>query len=201
MTYGLALSCHIMPEFGLTYNPAHDLYRNMRFAARLIIAFLCAAGLLSGDLEARKKSGDRDAYISAAEIQALEASGHLTPEGKDAWKTRGGLVIAGRDPDGRTRLAHIMRHAKDSPARPKHGVFSLPGAGVIDLMDEAWKKVKAGAVESRERGGKVAYTIRFDRQVGYLGGKEGRTRGYPKLLAVLLVVKKGTARVITFFPM
>lgn len=172
----------------------------MKNMVRLIVALAFAAGLFSGDLEARKKQRDAAGYISANEVRELEAAGHLTPGGKDAWTTRGGLVIAGRDPDGRTRLSHIMRHAKDSPGRPKHGVFSLPKAGIIGLMDEAWAEIKAGNAESRERGGRVAYTVRFRRQVGYLGGKEGRTRGYPKLRAVLLVIKKGTNRVITFFP-
>ena len=59
-------------------------------------------------------------------------------------------------------------------------MFSLTKAGIIELMDEAWKEIGAGNVESRERGGKVAYTVRFRKQVGYLGGKEGQDQGLPE---------------------
>ncbi|MBN1498339.1 MAG: hypothetical protein JXA07_16320 [Spirochaetes bacterium] len=171
----------------------------MKTAIRLIFAIAFAAGIFCSDNAAGKKD-DGAAYITAVEVRALVGSGHLVPAGRDAWRTRGGLLIAGRDPDGRTRLVHIMRHMQDEPGRPKHGVFSLAKAGVIELMDEAWKEVVAGNADSRERAGRVAYTVRFRKKVGFLGGRVGRTRGYPALRSARLVVIKGTNRVITFFP-
>jgi hypothetical protein len=162
---------------------------------------LCVTGILSGNLEARHTSHDHAVSITGREIRELERTGHLATAGKDAWKTRAGLLIAGRDPDGRTRLEHIMRHAADSPRRHNHGVFALTKAGIIKLMDETWMKIRQGTVSGNERGGKIAYTVRLGRPVGYLGGRKGRERGHPKLDVVRLVIKKGTAAVITFFPM
>lgn len=167
---------------------------------RVLSVLFCITVLLAGGLEARHSKRDGRVAINGQEIQALERSGHIIPAGVDSWKTRAGLIIAGRDPDGRTRLEHIMRHAADSPGRPKHGVFSLSKAGVIELMDEAWGLIKSGKAGARERGGKVAYTVRFGKAVGYCGGREGRSRGYPKLSAARLVINKGTSRVVTFFP-
>jgi hypothetical protein len=172
----------------------------MRRIYRVQFVLLCIVVLLAGGIEARHAKRDGRVAINGQEIQALERSGHIIPAGPDSWKTGAGLIIAGRDPDGRTRLEHIMRHAADSPGRPKHGVFSLTKAGVIELMDEAWRLVNSGKAEARERGGKVAYTVRFGKAVGYLGGREGRSRGYPKLSAVRLVIYKGMPRVVTFFP-
>jgi len=171
----------------------------MKTGIRLILAAALVAGMFYGEGVARKRDNGA-AHITAAETRALVDSGHLVPAGRNAWRTRGGLLVAGRDQDGRTRLAHIMRHAQDEPGRQQHGVFSLPKAGVIELMDEAWKEVGAGNADSRERGGRVAYTVRFRKKVGFLGGRVGRTRGYPALRAARLVVIKGTNRVITFFP-
>jgi len=161
----------------------------------------CIAGILTIDTEAGRKTRDHAIFISIREIRDLEQRGLLVPAGKDAWKTKSGLLIAGRDPEGHTRLDHVMRHASDIAGRPKHGVFSETKAGVIVLMDEAWKKIRAGAVPGKERGGKIAFTVRMGRPVGYLGGRKGRELGHPKLDSVRLVVKKGTAAVITFFPM
>ncbi|HNW26874.1 MAG TPA: hypothetical protein PKN50_00235 [Spirochaetota bacterium] len=173
----------------------------MKHALRILVSLVCIAVILAGDAEARRRSRDHAVYISVQEIRELERSGVIIPAGKDAWMTRSGLVIAGRDPDGRTRLDHIMRHAMDNPRRPKHGVFSVTKAEVIGLMDEAWKKIRSGAVAGNERGGKIAYTVRMGRPVGYLGGRKGRERGNPKLDSVRLVITKGTTAVITFFPM
>lgn len=172
----------------------------MKRIISILTIVLCVAAVLSGNLDARRKSRDNTVYITSQEVRDLERSGLLTVAGKDRWKTRGGLLIAGRDPDGRTRLDHIMRHATDNPRRPKHGVFSLAKAGVIELLDEAWVKIRSGRVTGKERGGKVAYTVRMDRPVGYLGGREGRERNHPKLYSVRLVVQKDTGTVITFFP-
>ncbi|MBP7735060.1 MAG: hypothetical protein KA369_03730 [Spirochaetes bacterium] len=173
----------------------------MKNAIRLLIVFVCAAAMLSGNLEARRISRDNAVYITALEIKDLERKGLLIPAGRDAWKTRSGLLIAGRDPEGRTRLEHIMRHGADSPGRPRHGVFSLTKAGIIELLDEAWNRIRAGGITSKEGGAKAAYTVKMGRSIGYLGGRMGRERGNPRLESVRLVVKKDKGAVITFFPM
>lgn len=167
--------------------------------------FLTALSLLTlaaliVPVAARQGSGPARKHLNTADIRALEASGHLVAIGTDAWRTRGGVVLRGRDPQKRTRLEHIMRHSVDMPARPKHGVFTGNAAAVIELMDEAWKRVQSGSIRGAERAGKTAYTVDMKRDVGYMGGRDGAARGKPRLHRVRLVVRTGTAEVITFFP-
>jgi hypothetical protein len=155
----------------------------------LVIVFLCA--ILCA----------RSAHITKSEISGLEKSGHLVQAGSNAWKTRGGVILKGKDPSGLTRLEHVMKHTEDAPRRPKHGVFELSKTEVIDLMDEVWSKIKSGELKGGgERGGKTVYTYRAGRPIGYLGGREGKRKGYPKLKSVRMVLKNGTSEVVTFFP-
>ena len=165
-----------------------------------LIALLCITALPAADLSARHGNKNKRAYISNQEADALVKSGHLIPSGS-SWKTRGGMILAGRGSGKKSRLDHIMRHTVDIPGRARHGVFSLSKAAVIELLDESWGKVRAGSIPGRERGGKIAYTIRFGKDIGYMGGKEGKNRGNPKLRSIRLVIKKGTAEVVTFFPL
>jgi hypothetical protein len=143
----------------------------------------------------------RSSHITRSEISGLEKSGHLVQTGNNAWKTRGGVILKGKDPSGLTRLEHVMKHTEDAPRRPKHGVFDLGKAEVIELMDEVWSKIKSGELKGGgERGGKTVYTYRTGRPIGYLGGREGKRKGNPKLKSVRMVIKNGTSEVVTFFP-
>ena len=155
------------------------------FLAIIILSFMQASG--------------KGVSITRQEIGALEKSGHLVPV-EDGWRTKGGLIIKGRDPRGITRLEHIMRHASDIPKRKKHGVFTISKEKIIELMDEMWQKIQAGELHGKERGGRVAYTYHAKRELGYLGGKEGRQKGHPKIESARIVVSKSTHEVITFFP-
>ncbi len=142
----------------------------------------------------------KSAYITRQEISVLEKSGHLIPTGKDGWKTRGGLAIRGRDPKGITRLEHIMRHTADIPKRKTHGVFTLSKEKIMELLDETWQKIRSGELRGQERGGRVAYTYKTGKEIGYLGGRQGKERGHPKIYSVRIVLVKSTPEVITFFP-
>ncbi len=143
----------------------------------------------------------RQHTISRQEVEALVKSGHLVQAGVDTWRTKGGLLIKGKDPKGLTRLEHIMRHSIDMPNRPKHGVFSIEKTGIIDLMDRTYNEIKKGSLKASKRGGNAAYTFRTGNDIGYLGGKEGQRKGHPKLRSVRMVLKDGTPEVVTFFPM
>lgn len=142
----------------------------------------------------------RHSFISDREIAALEKSGHIVKISQDTWKTRGGLLIAGTDPDKMTRLEHIMKHTIDMPQRPVHGVFIINKAQVIELLDETWVRIQSGALKGDERSGKVAYRYDTGRVIGYMGGKKGRRGHNPRLRQVLIVVKKNRSEVVTFFP-
>jgi hypothetical protein len=158
----------------------------------ILITIIAVSATLT-DARSRAKSGS---YITIDEISALENSGHISSIGKNSWKTRGGLLLKGKDPDGNTRLEHIMKHASDSPSRPRHGVFSISKAEIIELLDETWKNT-AGSQNSR--GGKTAFTYDTGREIGYLGGREGSKNKHPGLRSVRLVVANNK-EVITFFP-
>ncbi|MDA0813746.1 MAG: OB-fold nucleic acid binding domain-containing protein [Verrucomicrobia bacterium] len=116
--------------------------------------------------------------------------------------TPAGLRYAGRDPEGRTRIEHVMRHAKDEPGRPgSHGVFEKGSQDeVLSLVDEAWKLSQAKGIKPAIEGNSLAYTVPMGRKIGYLGGKEGTRRRKPALTRVFLVVRSDTADVVTAFP-
>ncbi|MCU0847441.1 MAG: hypothetical protein MUD12_06095 [Spirochaetes bacterium] len=139
-------------------------------------------------------------FISGDEIASLEKSGRLIKTGGDSWKTRGGLVIKGRDPKGITRLEHIMRHSVNIEKRKKHGVFSIGKPEIIDLMDRTWSEIKSGGINGSSRGGRTAYTYKTGKIIGYMGGRAGKGGGRQTLKSVRIVVKDGTPEVVTFFP-
>ena len=161
-----------------------------------IIVLLCTVSLpVPGPARGRERT------IAAGEIKALEKSGIISRVDADTWRTRGGLLFRGRDPKGITRLEHVMRHSVDNPKRKKHGVFSLDHGKIIALMDRLWKKIESKSVTGEERGGRIAYTWNSGNVIGYLGGKKGREKGFPKLRSLRLVLKSGTSEVVTCFPL
>ncbi len=145
-------------------------------------------------------SGARENFITGSEIKELENSGVIISIGKNQWKTRGGLIIKGKDPENLTRLEHIMKHARDMDGRAKHGVFSISKTEIIKLMDTLWAKIRSGAIKGNARGGKVEYTWNTGKTIGYLGGREGRDKKHPPLTSVRMVLNEKTPQVITFFP-
>ena len=164
---------------------------------RIILSFVIA--LTSTFLLDARLKDKGDSYITKEEILSLERSGHITSLGKNSWKTRGGLFLKGKDPDGKNRLEHIMRHSSDSPSRPKHGVFSISKAEIIELLDETWRQTAGNQKKASERGGKTVFEYDTGREVGYLGGREGLNKKHPKLKSVRLVINN-KKEVITFFP-
>lgn len=117
------------------------------------------------------------------------------------WVSSAGLRYAGRDAQGLTRKAHVLRHAKDQPNRVgSHGVFDADGEAVFKVIDEAWGKIKQKNIRPRVEGDSQTYTVPMGRRVGYLGGKTGARRKKPALNSIFIVVRKGTKDVITAFP-
>jgi hypothetical protein len=63
--------------------------------------------------------------------------------GAETWLSPAGLRYQGRDPEGRTRVEHILRHARDIPEREgAHGVFDGGPDAVFGVLDEAWRNVE-----------------------------------------------------------
>lgn len=99
------------------------------------------------------------------------------------------------------RLLHVLRHGKDDPDRPVHGVFEGTQQEIVALIDEAYLKTKGNnrdVKRSRERD-RTVYTIAMGRRIGYLGGQVGRRKRNPPLRHIRLVLEGN--RVITAYPL
>ncbi len=118
-----------------------------------------------------------------------------------------------RSPEGLTyylggresRVDHVLRHAKDMPSRPVHGVFDGTEDEIFKLVDEAYALIKSNSnqVVDEKRDSdirtRVAYDVDMKRRIGYLGGKSGKSKGNPAQKVLRLVIDK-EIRVITAFP-
>jgi hypothetical protein len=121
--------------------------------------------------------------------------------GSDTWISPAGLVYQGRDPEGRTRVDHVLRHARDIPDRDgSHGVFDGGPNAVFGVIDEAWRNVETKKLRPTIEGDRSLYTVSMGRRVGYLGGRAGASGGHPPLTRIFLVIETGTKNVITAFP-
>jgi len=109
------------------------------------------------------------------------------------------------------RVQHLLYHGSDDPARfvgsatkPKpHGVFDAGQEGVLDVVDEAWRRAQSQGLQPVNG----AYTVPMGRRIGYEGGVVGAQTGRQACDSVLLVVRNevvegGTrvADVITAYP-
>lgn len=125
----------------------------------------------------------------------------LKQTGRTTWISPAGLIYKGKDPEGLTRVEHVLRHAADQPRRAgSHGVFDGGNDQALATVDAAWKLVKTKKIKAKNEGRTSAYTIPMGRRVGYLGGKSGNNRNHPALKKVFIVVRTGTSEVITAFP-
>lgn len=132
---------------------------------------------------------------------ASPAKVELKKIGAETWLSPAGLRYQGRDPDGLTRVEHVLRHARDLPDRDgSHGVFDGGPEAVWGVIDEAWRNVEKKKVRPTIENDRSLYTVPMGRRVGYLGGRAGASRGHPPLSNVFLVVETGTRNVITAFP-
>ena len=125
----------------------------------------------------------------------------LKQVGKLTWISPAGRKYAGRDPEGRTRVEHVLRHAADEPRRAgSHGVFDGGNDQALATVDEAWKLAKQKKIKPKNEGRTSAYTISMGHRVGFLGGQTGKRRKHPGLTKVFIVVRTGTNEIITAFP-
>lgn len=148
------------------------------------------------------------AQIKFAEPTATRSAPSASPAkvelkkiGATTWLSPAGLRYQGRDPDGLTRVEHVLRHARDLPDRDgSHGVFDGGPEAVWGVIDEAWRNVEKKKIRPTIENERSLYTVPMGRRVGYLGGRAGASRGHPPLTNVFLVVETGTRNVITAFP-
>lgn len=127
--------------------------------------------------------------------------GKLREIRNNVFESTAGLQYVPGSEDGH-RLRHIMKHTKDDPSKPIHGVFdNADREQVLSLIDEAWLKARKGGsdVRSEKQGGRTVYTVNLRRRIGQVGGSDGERKGHPECRYLRLVLEENV-RVITAYP-
>lgn len=124
----------------------------------------------------------------------------LKPIDRGRFLSPAGLIYA-RGPQGEHRVDHVLRHAEDSPGRPDHGVFIGSREEILQLLDEAYLLIQQNSkrVSKQTEGDRTEYTIRFDRPIGYQGGRNGKRNNFPKVNRLRLVLEDEKS-VVTAYP-
>ena len=125
----------------------------------------------------------------------------LKEVGRDRYETPAGLLYT-MGGGGEHRIEHVMRHAKDQPSRPAHGVFIGDGDQdtVLQIIDDAYSLAKSKSPRAKYESsqGKDKYDVDMQRKVGFDGGKKGQRNNHRSLNKVRMILDGN--RVITAFP-
>ena len=142
----------------------------------------------------------RSEHPPKSSIPAEARPGKLTLVGKNVFRSTEGLMYLPGSRDGH-RLKHILKHAKDDPSKPVHGVFDGDRDQILEWIDVAWKKAQKGGqgVTKRNEGGRAAWTVKMDDPIGYVGGQTGKRKGYPNCRFLRLVLEEKNT-VVTAYP-
>jgi|GEM_PF-894308 len=157
------------------------------------------------DIRVDKTSGSNNPpSLSDVKVGGSKSTGtkfELKQIGKTSWVSPAGLKYKGKDPQGHTRVEHVLRHAADQPRRKgSHGVFDGGNDKALATVDEAWQLVKKKKLQPKNEGRSSVYNVSMGRRIGYLGGQSGAKQRKPALKRVRIVVRKDTSEVITAFP-
>jgi hypothetical protein len=102
------------------------------------------------------------------------------------------------------RIDHVLRHGKDDPSRPVHGVFTGDRDLILAVIDEAWQLAQKGKppkVVVEDEGDRTVYVIDLGRKIGFMGGQAGKRRNFPACRHVQLVVEGDDGNeVVTAYP-
>ncbi len=160
----------------------------------LIPAFILAAVLTASQLISE------NLCLRGGEIRELENSGLLIKQRYGVWKTRGGLLLSGRDKDGSTRLEHVMKHSRDNRRKAVHGVFTITKTGIITLMDRVWSMYRKGSLALRKNGSRSVIQYDTGERIGFSGGRRSKGRTMEYLTKVRLVLNGKGPGVVAFYP-
>jgi hypothetical protein len=99
------------------------------------------------------------------------------------------------------RLKHVLKHAKDDPSKPVHGVFSGDRDQILAWIDIAYEKGRKGGkgVNRSEENDRVVYVVDMGKKIGYVGGQVGKRKNRPPCRYLQLVLEDGN-EVITAYP-
>ncbi len=126
--------------------------------------------------------------------------GQLKKTPGDVYVSTAGLRYKRGSREGH-RIKHVMRHNKDQPNRPIHGVFNGDRAEIFAVIDEAYSiasKRGPPQVRIKKERNRTIYTVHMKRKIGYLGGQTGKRKKNPPLYHIRLVLEGKD--VITAFP-
>jgi hypothetical protein len=140
---------------------------------------------------AKKPTSSPKTAASKFELKKLDKGRLESPAG----------LIYSPGPQGEHRVDHVMRHSKDEPSRPQHGVFNGSRDEILKLLDDAFQMIKQNSrqVSKQSDGNRTEYTVRFDRAIGYEGGRSGMRNNFPKVNRLRLVLEDGKY-VVTAYP-
>ena len=128
------------------------------------------------------------------------AYGRLRQTSDGVYESAAGLRYRQGGADGH-RIDHILRHARDAPERPVHGVFAGTRDDILGVIDEAYSIARQRGppdVRVRREDSRTVYTVKLGRKIGYLGGQSGKRQRHPPLTHLRLVLEGRD--VITAFP-
>ncbi len=126
--------------------------------------------------------------------------GILKDTGRENYISVKGLRYGPGSEEGH-RLKHLERHLADIPSRPgKHGVFEGDMAQTLAWIDDAYDRAARGAkgIRKQQEGTRSVLEVPFDKQIGYIGGRDGARSNHPPSKRLRLVIEGN--RFITAFP-
>lgn len=143
--------------------------------------------------------GTKETKETAPENPESVSDSFLQPAGGRNLKSPAGLLYY-VGPGGENRVEHVMRHSRDDPDRPSHGVFDGDQDTILKLLDEAYGMIKAKSksVKTEASQGNTAYTVSLGRRIGYEGGEKGDRSGNRPLKSLRLILNGN--QVITAYP-
>ncbi len=150
--------------------------------------------------ESQSRQAERPADSAHGQSSGELRYGLLRQTAPNAFVSPEGLRYLPGSQEGH-RLKHIERHLVDDPTRPgKHGVFDGDMPQVLRWLDEAYVAGRRGgsraSVHKEDR--RTVYEVRFDKPVGYVGGRDGSRQNHPDAWHIRLVLDGD--KVITAFP-
>lgn len=131
--------------------------------------------------------------ISAEVFEFLEQT---APE---LYRSPAGLIYGPGSVHGH-RLVHVFEHARDDQDKPIHGVFDGRELEILQLIDEAYLRTvnQHPGVSVSVTGQRKAYSVDFERRIGFVGGRTGKRQNRPAARTLVLVLDG--ERVITAYP-
>ena len=174
-------------------------------AKRKLAIYIAAAGIpfVSGPLltkmlaKAAAEGAEQALETGARKADDALSSGVAAPKSVNpgkltfdpatkSWTSNGGLVYEQGSAQG-NRVLHVLDHLSPNPAKPLHTLFNVDRTQLVGLIDEAWA-ARQGAGVLQANGNRV-----FDVAMGRAVGAGGET-------TIRIVVRDGTTKVITAYP-